>query len=149
MTTIDVAAQFGGRDAAQAVLPHFWALKAALKGTTVVGCPFWQLTFILRVDGEVSRFGQSGAGNVQVTRKGTSVSVDIGITHEDLAGRGAAEVATFVAGAIMSSVSLLRGLGDARLKGVDWGALETALQAFSAAYEAKLAQGDARGSEGS
>jgi hypothetical protein len=132
-TTIDVAAQFGGHDAAEAVLPHFWALKAALKRTTLVGCPFRQLTFILRVDGEVNSYGQSGAGNIKFAKKGTCVSVDIGVTHEDLAGRGTTELATFVAGAIMSSVSLLRGLGDARLKGVDWGALETALQAFSSA----------------
>jgi hypothetical protein len=144
MTTIDVSAQFGGRDAAKAVLPHFWALKSALKGTTLVGFPFRELAFILRVDGEISSFGESGSGNVAFDSKGTYVSVDIGLTHEDLAGRGAAEVATFVAGAIVSSVTLLRGLGDPRLEGVDWGALETGLQAFSAAYKAQVGAGVTR-----
>jgi hypothetical protein len=144
VTTIDVSAQFGGRDAAKAVLPHFWALKSALKGAMLVGFPFRELAFILRVDGDVNTYGQSGAGNVQFDKKGAYVSVDLGLTHEDLAGRGPAEVATFVAGAIMSSVPLLRGLGDARLEAVDWGALETGLQAFSAAYKAQVGAGAAR-----
>ena len=144
MTTIDVSAQFGGRDAAEAVLPHFWALKSALKGTTLVGFPFRELAFILRVDGEINTYGQSGAGNVRFDKKGTYVSVDLGLTHEDLAGRGPAEVAAFVAGEIMSSVPLLRGLGDARLEGVDWVALETGLHTFSAAYKAQVGAGVTR-----
>ena len=141
MTTFDVSAQFGGPDAAQAVLPHFRALKSALKGKAFGGFPFPRLAFILRVDGKVSAYGQSGAGNIEFDKKGGYVSVDIGITRHDLGGGGPAEVSAFVAGAIISSVSLLRGLGDARLKGVDWGALEIALQSFSAAYKAELAQG--------
>ena len=111
ITTIDVAAEFGGRDAAQAVPPHFRHLKAALKSIRFPGFPFRELAFILRVDGEINAFRQSGAGNVQFDKVG--VSVDIGITREDRAGRGDSELAAFVAGAIMSSVGLLRGLGDA------------------------------------
>jgi hypothetical protein len=136
--TIEVSAEFGGRDAHRAISPHFLALKSALKGKSFRGFPFPQLDFILRVDGEVSSYGLSGAGNVRFDR--TGVSVDIGITR-DLAGRGAAEISDFVAGAILSSVSLLRGLGKPRLKGVDWGALETVLQAFSDAYKVQIAQG--------
>ena len=56
MTTIDVSAQFGGPDAAEAVLPHFRALKAALKGKSFGGFPFPQLAFILRVDGAVEAY---------------------------------------------------------------------------------------------
>jgi hypothetical protein len=141
ITTIDVSAQFGGRDASQAVLPHFRALKSALKGKSFGGFPFPKLAFILRVDGEVTAFGESGAGNIDFDKKREYLSVDIGFTREDHAGRGPAEVSAFVAGAIMSSVPLLRGLGDARLKGVDWGALEAALQAFSDAYKAQFASG--------
>lgn len=139
-TSIDVSAQFGGRDASQAVLPHFRALKSALKGKTFGGFPFPKLTFILRVDGEVNAYGQSGAGSIDFDKKGGYVSVDIGITREDQAGRGPADLSAFVAGAILSSVSLLRGLGDARLEGVDWEALESAVKAFSGAYKAQFAE---------
>jgi hypothetical protein len=141
MTTLDVSSQFGGRDAAQAVLPHFRALKSALKGKLFQGFPFPQLAFVLRVDGEVNTYGLSGAGSIEFDKRGRYVSVDIGITRNDLEGRGPGEVSAFVAGAIMSSVALLRGLGDARLAGVDWQALESALQAFTAAYRVELVQG--------
>lgn len=140
-TTLDVSAQFGGRDAAQALLPHFQALKSALKGKFFGGFPFRQLAFILRVDGEVNAYDQSGPGNIQFGKEGRYVSVDIGITRDDQAGRGPADLSAFVAGAIMSSVSLLRGLGDPRLESVDWGALEVALQEFSDAYKARFAPG--------
>jgi len=137
-TTFDVSAQFGGRDAAQSLLPHFWTLKSAVQGKSLDGFPFPQLAFILRVDGEVNTYGLSGSGNVQFDRKGRYVSVDIGVTRDDLARGGPAEVSAFVAGAIMSSISLLKGQEDARLKGVDWVALEAALQAFSDGYKARF-----------
>jgi hypothetical protein len=140
-TTIDVSAQFGGRDASQAVLPHFRALKSALKGKSVGGFPFPKLAFILRVDGEVNVYGQSGAGGIEFDKKGQYVSVDIGITHEDRAGRTDTELSAFVAEAIISSRDLLMKQEDARLEGADWGALQIALQGFSAAYQAEFAQG--------
>jgi hypothetical protein len=140
-TTIDVSAQFGGRDASQAVLPHFRALKSALKGKSFGGFPFPELAFILRVDGEVNAYRQSGAGNIEFDKKGGYVSVDIGITRAEWADRGPADLSAFVAKAIMSSVSILRELGDARLNGVDWEALEGALEAFSEAYRAEFARG--------
>jgi hypothetical protein len=138
-TTIDVSAQYGGRDAFRAVLPHFRALKSALKGKLLGGFPFPELAFILRVDGEVSAYGQSGAGSIDFDKEGGYISVDIGITRDEWAGRGPADLSAVVAEAIMSSVSLLRGVGDARLKGVDWDALEAALRAFSVAYKAHFA----------
>lgn len=140
-TTFDVSAQFGGRDAAQALLPHFQALKSALKGKSFGGFPFPKLAFILRVDGEVNAYDQSGPGNIQFDKKGRYLSVDIGITREDQAGREPADVSSFVARAFMSSVSLLRGIDDSRLKAVDWGALEAALRDISHAYMATFAQG--------
>lgn len=140
MTNIEVSAQFGGRDAAQAVLPHFRALKSALEGKSFGGFPFPQLAFVLRVDGEVNAYGQSGAGNVEFDKKGRYVAVDIGITREDQARGGPVEVSEFVAAEIMSSVGLLQSSGDGRLKGVDWRALERALLAFSAAYTAQFGE---------
>jgi hypothetical protein len=140
MTIFDVSAQFGGPDAAEKVLPHFRALKSALKGKSFGGFPFPELAFILRVDGQVSAYGQSGPGNIDVDTKGQYVSVDIGITHADMAARGHTELSAFVAQAITSSLVLLMKLEDTRLKGADWRALELALQAFSDAYQAAFSQ---------
>ena len=138
MTTIDVSAEIGGLDADQAIRPHFRALKSALKGRSFEGFALAELTFILRVDGEVSAFGLSGPGNIDFDKKGQWVSVDIGIPTGNWIARGVSEIAAFVAGAILASVALLREQGGRRLEGTDWSALETALQAFCAAYAAEL-----------
>ncbi|MBZ0154545.1 MAG: hypothetical protein K8J09_23700 [Planctomycetes bacterium] len=138
-TAIDVAAEFGGRDAAQAVLPHFRALKSALKGRAFGGFPFAKFGFILRVDGEVRSYGKSGVGNIEVNKDGGYVSVDIGITRADWVGEDPAALSAFVAREISASVSLLRGLGDARLELVDWEDLESSLRGFSEAYKSQLA----------
>lgn len=82
-TIIGFSAQFGGQDAADAVLPHFWALKAAAKDIKFSGFPFPKLAFILRVDGQISQFGFSGAGEPDVDRDGEYLSIDIGITIQD------------------------------------------------------------------
>src|SRR5215470_19398209 len=134
MASIDVSAQFGGRDAAKAILPHLRALKSAHKGMSFEGFHFSQVAFILRVDGEVSAYHLSGAGDVECDRSGRYVSVDIGLAREDWVGRGAAEVSAFVISAIMSSVDVLRRIDDPRLAVTDWTSLENALKAFTAAY---------------
>ncbi len=82
-TTIDFSAQFGGQDAADAVLSHFKALKAAAKGIEFTGFPYPELAFILRVDGEVSQYGFSGTGEPEVDRDCEYLSIDIGITMQD------------------------------------------------------------------
>ena len=82
-TTIDFSAQFGGRDAATALLPHFQALKSVAKDITVDDFPYPQLAFILRVDGEVNQYGLSGTGEPDVDKDEMYLSVDIGITKED------------------------------------------------------------------
>lgn len=143
MTTLDVSAQFGGRDAHQAVLPHFRALKSALKDKSFAGFPFPVLAFILRVGGEVNPYGESGAGNIDFDKKGKYASVDIGIPREQWTGRSPTELSSFVAKAILSSVDLLRDKGDKRLKEVDWDALQVVLQAFVDAYQAQFAQAQA------
>ena len=82
-TTIDFSAQFGGQDAADAVLPHFKALKAAAKGIEFSGFPYPEPAYILRVDGQVSQFGFSGTGEPDVDRDGEYLSIDIGVTIQD------------------------------------------------------------------
>ena len=81
-TSIGFSAQFGGRDAADAVLPHFHALKAAACSIQIDSFPFPKLAFILRVDGSVQRYGRSGVEHVKVDRKGAFVSVDITVEEQ-------------------------------------------------------------------
>lgn len=137
-TTFDVSAHFGGRDAAQALLPHFRALKSAIKGRLVGGFPFRELTFILRVGGEVSAFGPSGSGNVDVDRMGKYVSVDLVVARADWVQRGVEEISVLVSRLIRSTIDLLREAADARLAQVDWNLLGTALDALADAYRAEL-----------
>ena len=81
--TIDVSAQFGGRDAANVAMSHFKALKLAAKDIAVDPFPYPQLAFILRVDGDVNQYGFSGTGNPEIGRGGKYLSIDIGITKGD------------------------------------------------------------------
>lgn len=133
MSILTVSAQFGGLDAGQAGLPHFRALKSALKGKSFVGFPYPELAFILRVDGDISSYGLSGAGHTEFDRKRQWVSVDIGPTKEWV-GRSVSEVSVFIARAMMETVELFKGRVDDRLRSTDWHALEAVLQAASTAY---------------
>lgn len=83
MASVVFSAQFGGRDAATTVLPHFKALKESAQGIVLNGFPFSELAFILRVDGEVNQYGFSGAGNPDVDRDNKYLSIDIGIEQKD------------------------------------------------------------------
>jgi hypothetical protein len=133
MTTIDFSAQIGGREANRVFDVHWRALKSSAMGLSVRGFPFRELAFIMRVDGEVSVYGLSGAGEVEFDKKGEYVSVDIGVP---MAVR--AELCTFVQEAIMSSVPLLRQTADVRLAGADWVELEEALRSLCTAYGALM-----------
>ena len=139
MTTIIVAAQFGGIDGAQVIIPHHSALKRSFEGRPFDGFPFPILDFILRVDGQLQSFHPSGAGNLKFSKKRQSVSVDIVITNADWMGRSTSEISAFVASAIMSSVDLLREKGGRRLAGTNWDSLRAVLQEFSAAYREEVA----------
>lgn len=79
-TSIDFAAEFGGQDAADAAWAHWRALKSAAQGIEVEGLPFPDLTYILRVDGEIATYEPSGPHNVDIDASGAYVSVDIGLS---------------------------------------------------------------------
>jgi len=101
-STIGFSAQFGGQDAADAVLPHFFALKAVAKGIGFDSFPYTKLAFILRVDGEVHEYGFSGAGEPDIDRDGECLSIDIGITLED---RG--DIPSTIKSSIMNSLPII------------------------------------------
>ena len=138
-SVIDVSAQFGGRDAAESVLPVYRALKAAARDITFQGFPFPKLAFVLRVDGEVNEYGLSGVGDVEFDKNGGYVSVDIGITVDDrgrlLDGAGGGVVLA----ALASTVDSLKGLGGNELAEADFGALDRALSLFRQRYEEGIA----------
>jgi hypothetical protein len=136
--TIEISAQFGGRDAAAAVLPHFRALKAAAQSIVLDPFPFAKLAFILRVDGEVNAYGLAGAGNVDLDRKGEYVSVDMGIPVHEWSSLRPSELANSIEQAINSSVELLRHGGGGRLQGIDFETLENTLKAFCTSYRSKF-----------
>jgi len=136
--TIEISAQFGGRDAAAKVLPHFRALKAAGQGVVVPSFPFDKLGFILRVDGEVTSYGLSGAGNVDIDKKGEYVSIDIGIRRDDWSSLSANELAEAIQQAIKTSTQLLKDVGGARLQRIDFEELEKSLSEFCRRYVARI-----------
>jgi hypothetical protein len=127
---IDFSAQFGGRDAAEAVLPHFRALKAAARELQIQSFPFAELAFLLRVGGEVSRFGSSGAGNVEIDRDGEYLSVDIVIDRDDHHRSQAV-----ITAALLSSVELIKAMQGPAHWDVDLEALQACLMDLSVRYE--------------
>jgi hypothetical protein len=134
--SIDFSADFGGRDAAAAVLPHFKSLKKAAREATLVDFPFPKLAFILRVDGEVNRYGFRGAANIDIDKKGSYVSVDIGVGVDDRN-----RVQQVITEAIQRSVSLLNGHPDERLRHVDGESLSSILRILCESYARHLSDG--------
>ena len=136
LSTIDFSAEFGGRDAAAAVLPHFKALKVAARGLHFEGFPFAKLAFILRVDGEVNRYRLSGAGNLEIDKDGEYLSVDIGISHDDRE-----RIPDVISAAITSSVEQIKTVEGISSWDVDFQAMQRCLKDLIARYRNELAMG--------
>lgn len=130
---IDFSAEFGGRDAAAAVLPHFKALKAACRELHIEAFPFPKLAYILRVDGEISQYHFSGASNIEIDSDKEYLSVDIGIQRKDRD-----RIVNVICDAILSSTEQIEHL--ARRKGwiVDSNSLEKCLLDLTARYKTEL-----------
>ncbi len=135
MTTsvIDFSAQFGGRDAAAAVLPHFKALKIASSELRLAGFPFAKLAYILRVDGEVNEYGISGAGNIEFDSNGDCLSIDIGIMYIDRD-----RILSVICDAIQSSIVQIVRLGKDRMWNVDANELTFCSMEIIARYRNEL-----------
>ncbi len=131
---IDFSAQFGGRDAAAAVLPHFNALKTASHGIQLAGFPFPKLAYILRVDGEINQYGLSGAGNLELDSKGDYLSIEIGIKHEDRS-----RIDKLICEAILSGTEQIKDIGMGVISNVDFEALKICLLELIARYKNELA----------
>jgi hypothetical protein len=134
ISSIDFSAEFGGRDAAAAVLPHFNALKAAARGVHLEGFPFAKLAYILRVDGEVNQYGLSGVGNLDIDKDGEYLSVDIGVKREDRE-----EIAGLIAAALLSSIDQVKSVSQRGSFDVDFDALQRSLFDLNVRYKNELA----------
>lgn len=132
-SAIVFSAQFGGRDAAAAVLPHFRALKAAAQGLPLFGFPFAELAFILRVDGEVNSYGLSGAGDLVIDKDGKYIAIDIGITQEDQS-----HLANEIRAAILSGVERLAEHKDSATWDIDYQAMRHSLKNLCNRYDKVL-----------
>ncbi|PCI09200.1 hypothetical protein COB72_07015 [bacterium] len=132
--TIDFSAQFGGHDAADAVLPHFRALKAAAKNIEFSGFPYPKLAFILRVDGEISQYGFSGTGEPDIDRDGDYLSIDIGITIQDRE-----TIPQVIKSGIMNSPEIITAaIQFRRIKGFDPEILRAPLELLCERYISSL-----------
>ena len=132
-TIIEFSAQFGGQDAATAALPHFKALKAASRELRLKGFPFPILSYILRVDGEVSRFQLSGAGYLKIDSRREYLSVDIGIEFDDRE-----RIVDVISAAILSSVGLIKENKKVKRLEVDFSSLESCLSDLLVGYKKEL-----------
>lgn len=130
---IDFSAQFGGRDAAKAVLPYFKSLKSASRELCIEGFPFQKLAFILRVDGEVNQYGHSGAGKIELGANREYLSMDIGIKLEDRD-----KVTKVVCSAILSSIEKIKTMANAKDWNFNWDSLEKCLSDLITRYRKEL-----------
>ena len=132
-STIEFSAQFGGRDAEAAVLPHFNVLKSVARGKSLEEFPYKSIAFILRVDGSVNSYGYSGLGNIDIKRP-KYVSLDIGVLKEDYT-QGTTKLVSVIGDAIAGGADFLRHSGDARLSKIDYTALSEELAALQKSYQ--------------
>jgi len=138
IATIDFSAQFGGREAATALLPHFKALKAVASDLAIENFPFKKMAFILRVDGEVSSYNLSGPGNLDFDED-NYVSVDLGITQDEYQSCAIGAMQAIVK-SLRLSVEFLKKSTDARLEGIDFRILEEVVNQLIKSYETAAAE---------
>lgn len=131
--TVDFSAQFGGKEAATALLPHFKALKAVAGDLAIENFPFRKMAFILRVDGEINSYKLSGPGNLDID-KDDYVSVDLGITQDDYRNCADGAMQSIVK-SLRLSVEFLKNSSDNRLDGIDFRVMEEVISELIKAYE--------------
>lgn len=81
-----VAAQFGGPDATEKFKPIFLNFKRILEDNckTNYSDEILEISFIFRVDGKISSWGDQGCNRMRLMRKRNYITMDIGITSQIL-----------------------------------------------------------------
>lgn len=122
VSVVDFSAQFGGQDAADAILPHFRTLKCVSRELHLDGFPLHELAFILRVDGEVQKYPPMLDGNIKVNKKSGYVSIDIEISIEDRE-----RIVDAISEAIISSIEKLQEHKKTMSMGINFDLLRKSL----------------------
>lgn len=81
-----IAAEFGGPDATEKFKPIFLNFKRILENSckSAYSDEILEMSFIFRVDGRVSSWGDKGCNRMRLMRKRNYITVDLGITSEIL-----------------------------------------------------------------
>lgn len=77
--TIGFTGDFGGRDAANCILPITRRLKNAAQGIVLDAFPVGDLVYVLNADGEIHEYGFVGIGHPDLNMKEDCLSISIGI----------------------------------------------------------------------
>lgn len=97
LPAIGCSADFGGDDAASALLPHFRAFKVAFADSgEALPSGIERAAFILRVGGSVRDFPFEGCENVDLNRKKKYISIDVGVPIKRWQGRSDVEIAAYL-----------------------------------------------------
>lgn len=77
----EIAAQFGGKDCSEVILPHFRAIKKALKKhrDSRYCDSIDEFSFLLRVDGQITQWEFYGCENIDFNLKERFISIDVGV----------------------------------------------------------------------
>ena len=129
-SVVDFSAEFGGKDAADVILPHFRVLKSLCRELQLEGFPLSKLAFILRVDGEVQKYAPMVDGNIQVNKKSGYVSIDIEISIEDRE-----RIVDAISEAIISSIGKLEENKKTMSMGIDFDLLRKSLLLLIGRYK--------------
>jgi len=120
------------------VLPHFKALKKAKIGLSLPNFVARDLTFILRVDGQINTFDGPSPGNLDAPRNREYVSLDLVVTVEDRRLLTSDAGANPIVQAIKATVPFLAGKTEVALSEEGLRALRETLDELCARYVAQL-----------
>ena len=129
MTTIDSAMQGRGTDSRRLV-PHWQGIKRAFGegATTAISSEVEEITFILRIDGNLGSFGADGLDNFKINLRHKYVSADICIPTSRWVNASNIEIARFIADCIMGSAPIIAaGLAKRKIE-CDLAILQTDLK---------------------
>lgn len=138
---IEVAAQIGGKDAFLVMQPHIKYLKQAFASVVdPISDQVQQLTYILRVDGNVRVWNLPSISNIDMSLKDSYISVDIAVPLHEWKKAGG-DLADYISHAFTDgmhqSVLVLKQAGV----GIDAGDLARKLNDALNVYQRSVATG--------
>jgi hypothetical protein len=135
---IEIAGQFGGCAADDAVVPVFMrAMKPAGARVPIhsLDSRIERLVFILRVSGEIVVFEGQPVENVKFPRGRACVSLDILLWERDWEGKSNREIAAVLARRVRAVPAVLEPLMRKRKLAIDTAMLSDELDRFAAGFQ--------------